>query len=423
MDRRVVVTGFGCLTAAGMDAESTWSAVTSGRSAIGRMADPATEDWLYPLAAEIARYDPRQLVPDRKLLKVITRPDVLGLNAVSQALEHSALLTHRDTVSDAATFNDRTGVFVGAPASEYLQRYDFLPSLSVGDDDIARFASDAMDRVHPLWLLRTLPNNVLAYTGIHYGFKGANHNFTGHGVGGSQAIAEAHYHLREGSIARAVVVAFDCPAEPEAVTYYGSSGLLSRTGLRPFDTAHDGTVLGEGAGALILETLEGARARGAVVHGEILGSGISSDALGVLGIREDGDGLTSAIRSALGDAEIDAEAIGMVTTHGNGTPASDASEAKALGGVFGTDTAPATGFKWSLGHTIAASGVIESILSLLSLRDGVVPGIPTLQDKAYDCRAADVSRGARSPRGRAAVVVTRGFAGLNSCVVLAAHDG
>ena len=422
MDRRIVVTGFGALTGAGMSAESTWRSVASGRSGIRSMADPAAEEWLYPLAAEIERYDPRELVPDRKLLKVITRPDVLGLNAVSQALEHSGLLDYRETVVDAATFNDRTGVFVGAPASEYLQRYDYLPPLAAAGGDVPRFASAAMDQVHPLWLLRTLPNNVLAYTGIHYGFKGANHNFTDHGVGGSQAIAEARHHIREGSIDRAVVVAFDSPAEPEAVTYYGSSGLLSRTGLRPFDAAHDGTVLGEGAGALVLETLEGARERGATIHGEILGSGISADGRGVLSIRGDGDGVARAIRGALGSAGMKPDAIGMITTHGNGTPASDVSEAKALGEVFATDTLPATGFKWSLGHTVAASGVIESILSLLCLKDGVVPGIPTLRKKAHGCRAVHVSVEAQSSRAPTALVVTRGFAGLNSCLVWATLD-
>ena len=423
MDRRVVVTGFGCLTGAGMNAEATWSSVTDGRSGIDHMADPTTERWLYPLAAEIEGYDPRELVPDRKLLKVIARPDVLGLNAVAQALDHSGLLAHRENVADVAMFNDRTGVFVGAPATEYLQRYDFLPPLSAAGDDVPQFASSAMDQVHPLWLLRTLPNNVLAYTGIHYGFKGANHNFTDHGVGGSQAIAEARHHLLEGSIDRAVVVAFDSPAEPEAVTYYGGVGLLSRTGIRPFDAAHDGTVLGEGAGALILEAMDAARERKATIHGEVLGSSITSEARGILSIREDGDGLCRAMRSALEDAGIRAEAIGMVSAHGNGTPASDTSEARALGETFGANAGPATGFKWCIGHTIAASGIIESILTLLCLRDGEVPGMPTLLEQAHDCRAANVSATARAPRSPSALVIARGFAGLNSCLVLSGHAG
>lgn len=422
MDRRVVVTGFGCLTGSGKNAEATWRSVTDGRSGIDRMADPATEHWTHGLAAEIEGYDARELVPDRKLLKVITRPDVLGLNALSQALEHSGLLDHRDTVDvDAlAAFNDRTGVFVGAPGREYRQRYDFLAPLSAASGDLPDFASDAMDRVHPLWLLRTLPNNVLAYAGIHYGFKGANHNFTDHGVGGSQAIAEARHHLLEGVIDRAVVVGYDSPAEPEAVTYYGAAGLLSSEGLRPFDADRSGTVLGEGAGALVLETMDSARARGAVIHGEVLGSGITSEACGVLAIRDDGEGLARAIRCSLDEAGLDARSIGMVTAHGNATRASDASEAAALGQVFGAETVPVTGFKWCLGHTIAASGVIESILTLLSLRHGTVPGIATLRQRAHECRAAGVSTAARTPRSSTALVISRGFAGLNSCVVLSA---
>lgn len=169
--------------------------------------------------------------------------------------------------------------------------------------------------------------------------------------------------------------------EPETVTYYGAAGLLSSEGLRPFDAERSGTVLGEGAGALVLETLDSARARGAVIHGEVLGSGITSEACGILAVRDDGE---------------------------------------ALGRAFGAETVPVTGFKWCLGHTIAASGVIESILTLLCLRDGTVPGIPTLRHRAHECRAAGVSTAARTPRSSTGLVISRGFAGLNSCVVLSA---
>jgi 3-oxoacyl-[acyl-carrier-protein] synthase-1 len=413
----VVVTGFGCLTAAGMSAGSTWESVCEGRSGIEPMAEPASA-WPWPLAGEIKGYKPRKLLADRKLLKAIGKQDVLGLNAVAQALEHSGLLEHRDSLAEPDEFNDRTGVFVGSPGSKYQQHYDYLAPLAEVGEELGRFGEAAMEQVHPMWLLRTLPNNVLAYTGIQYDLKGPNHNFTDHGVSGTQAIAEACLYMQEGLIDRAVVAAYDCGSEPEAVVYYAGAGLMSPSGLRPFDAGRDGTVLGEGAGALVLETLEAASARGATIHGEILGSSIVSEARGVLPIREDGEGLARAIRLTLERAGKGAAEVGMVTAHGNGTRRSDATEAAALREVFDGSPVPVTGFKWSLGHTLTASGVIESILTLLALREGRVPGMPTLKEPGHDCEDLELAATERKTLSSLGLVLTRGFAGLNSCLLL-----
>jgi len=420
---RVVITGFGCLTACGADARATWASITSGQTGIAQISDADAAEWPYPLAGEIKDYSPRDLLSDRKLLKAIGRQDVLGLNAVSQALEHSGLLEYQDSLSDTAPFGDRTGVFVGSPASKYMQRYDYLAPLADADGDLKQFGNAAMEQVHPMWLLRTLPNNVLAYVGIQYGFKGANHNFTDHGVSGTQAIAEARHYLCDGEIDRAVVVGYDCASEPEAVVYYAAMGLLSSRGVRSFDAHRDGTVLGEGAGALILETLDAARERRATVYGEILGSSVVSEAQGILSILEDGEGLSRSIRLALAEARVPVEAIGMVTAHANGTRGSDASEALALGEILSEFPVPVTGFKWSLGHTVAASGVIESILTLFCLREGRVPGIPTLENLAHECQGLNVAAHESTPRSSTGLVLSRGFAGLNSCLAISGDVG
>jgi 3-oxoacyl-[acyl-carrier-protein] synthase-1 len=423
MASRVVITGFGCLTACGADAQATWASVTSGKTGIAQIADPQTADWPYPLAGEIKNYRPRDLISDRKLLKAIGRQDVLGLNAAAQALDHSGLLDYRDSLGDSDRVNERTGVFVGSPASKYAQRYDYLAPLAATDGDQKQFGNAAMEQVHPMWLLRTLPNNVLAYVGIQYGLKGANQNFTDHGVSGTQAIAEASRYISDGDIDRAIVVGYDCASEPEAVVYYAAMGLLSSRGVKSFDAARDGTVLGEGAGALVLESLDAARERGATVYGEILGSGVVSEAQGILSILEDGDGLSRSIRLALEQARTPIEVIGMVTAHANGTRASDASEALALSEFFSELPVPVTGFKWSLGHTVAASGVIETILTLFCLREGRVPGIPTLKNPAHECQGLNVSANENTPRSSTGLVLSRGFAGLNSCLAISGDVG
>jgi len=417
----IVITGYGCLTAAGANAESTWESVLAGESGIREVTSWDSSGWPYGLAGEIKDYSPRELIANRKLLKFITRQDVIGLNAVAQAIDHSGIISHRDGLAEPSYFNDRTGVFVGSPATKYRYQHDFLSPLASAAGNSREFGVRAMNDVHPMWLLRVLPNNVLAYVGIEYGFKGANANITAHGVSGSQAIAEACRYLRDGAIDRAIVVGYDSASELEALPYYASAGLLSSRGLKPFDRRRDGTVLGEGAGALVLETRVGAEDRGATIHGEVLGSSVVSEAEGVLSVREDGAGVSRAIRVALEDSGKTPDEIGMISAHANGTRVSDASEARAFADTFGAAAIPVTGFKWSLGHTIAAGGAIESILALRCIEEGRVPGIPTLEELSPDCEGAKVSTSEQKPRSSVGIVVSRAFAGLNSCIVLSSN--
>jgi 3-oxoacyl-[acyl-carrier-protein] synthase-1 len=418
---RVVITGYGCLTASGADAAATWGAILAGESGIRKVETWDSSGWPYNLAGEIKDYSPRELVPDRKLLKVITRQDVIGLNAVSQAVTHSGIIEHRDALADPTSFNDRTGVFVGSPATKYRYQHDFLLPLAESGGDCREFSVRAMEEVHPMWLLRALPNNVLAYTGILYGFMGANANVTAHGISGSQAIAEACRYLRDGAIDRAVVVGYDSASELEALPYYASVGLLSSRGLRPFDRHRDGTVLGEGAGALVIERLDAAEQRGAKIYGEVLASSVVTEAEGVLSAREDGEGVSRAIRLALEGSGKSPDEIGMISAHANGGKISDSGEARAFVDIFGASAVPVTGFKWSLGHTIAASGVIESILALLCLANGRVAGIPTLEELSPDCEGVMASASEQKPRSSVGIVVSRAFAGLNSCIVLSSN--
>ncbi len=431
---RVVVTGLGCLTACGANAATTWEAVLAGRSGVRPVTDwdppdgagaaqaspPRAERGAQRLAAEIEPLDPRRLVADRKLLKVISRQDAIGLNAADQAIAHAGLTEHRAALADPAPFDDRTGVFVGSPGTKYRQQHDYLPALAQSGGDLRAFGAAALETVHPMWLLRTLPNNVLAYVAIGHGYKGANQNITAHGISGVQAVAEACRYLRDGAIDRAVVVAYDSVAEREALVYYAAMGLVGSKAPAPFDRDRDGTVLGEGAGALVLETLEAASRRGATIHGEILGCAVNSEAEGILAVRDDGDGVARAMRAALADAGREPEEVGMVTAHANGTQGSDASEARAIVGVFGPGGPPVTGFKWSLGHTVAASGAIESALTLSCLRRRRIPGIATLRNLAPECEGVRASASEQEPRTKLALVTTRGFAGLNGCLVLSA---
>lgn len=416
MNPKVVVTGWGALTACGSTVAATWDSVRAGRTGIEKIRQWDTTGWAYSTGGEVKDYDPRKLVADRKLLKLLSRQDVLGLGAAAQALDHSGLVKYRDGLADPTAFNDRTGIFAGAPGTKYCQQYELLAALPKAGGDTSKFGAAIFDSVHPMWLLRILPNNVLAYVGIQYGFKGPNENITNHGVSGTQAILEAYRSLRCGDADRAIVVGYEAGVEPEGIAYYGGMGLLSPETIRPFDASRDGTVLAEGAAAVILETLESAQARGATILGEILGGATTSEAQGIVPIRHDGEGVARAIRLALRDAGFGPDEIGMVVAHGNGTVPSDASEALAIGAAF--DRVPVTAFKWATGHTLAAAGVIETILALLSLDEGRVPGIAPLKRQAHDCAAVSVSSAEQKPRKPRALLVSRAYGSLNSCLVI-----
>jgi 3-oxoacyl-[acyl-carrier-protein] synthase-1 len=271
-----------------------------------------------------------------------------------------------------------------------------------------------------MWLLRSLPNNVLCHVGILYGLKGTNACITNHSISGALAIVETLAGLRAGEADRAIAIGHDAPIEPQNVLYYQRAGLMAREHLRPFDAARDGSLLGEGAAALVMEREDAAVERGAAVLGEVLGGGAASDGDGLLAINTDGSGVVAAIEAALADAQLNPRDIGLVMAHGNGTRASDASEALALRTVFGAALPPVTASKWAFGHLLAAAGAIDTVLGLQALRRGLVPGIATLEQLDPEFLDLNVSHEASQPRSDVALIISRGFAGTNAALVIRA---
>jgi 3-oxoacyl-[acyl-carrier-protein] synthase-1 len=233
-------------------------------------------------------------------------------------------------------------------------------------------------------------------------------------------VVEAAAAVRGGEADRAVAVGHDAPVEPETVLYYHRLGLLATDAVRPFDATRRGTLLGEGAAALVLETMSSAWARGATALGEVLGSGCTSDAKGLLGLREDGDGLARAMALALDEAGIGAADVGLIVAHGNGTRQSDASEVAAIRRVFGATPPPLTAFKWAFGHLVAASGILEMVLALVALRHGVVPGVATMRRLDPALAPVPVSPKPQTPRSDIGLVLSRGFGGINVALLVRA---
>lgn len=414
----IAISGAGLICGLGRTVDDLWPALRDGCSAVRPIAQAGVAGGPHRLAAEVADYDPAALIADRKSLKLMRRSHVFGLYAGLRAVESAGFDAARAAGGDAAAFNERSALYVGTSGGAFRDQYDFLPALARGGGDPVAFAADVARSVHPMWLLQTLPNNVLCHLGIQTGFGGAHACIASHSTSGLLAVGEALGALREGLADRAVAVAHDAPIEPQMLQGFAALGVLAGDTVRPFDAGRDGCLLGEGAAALALEPLATARARGAAVLGELLGCGAGAEGLGVVELDAGGEGLARAMTAALADAGCAAGDVALVVAHGNATRASDASEAAALATVFGAAMPPVTATKWATGHLLAASGVLDVLAALAALRAGVAPGIATLRRVDPACAHLPVSPRPQPLRGDVAMVLSRGLAGTNAALVV-----
>lgn len=419
---RVVITGYSAICGSGTSPAEIVDALVSGQSAVAPIEAWDAANWTCKVAAELKDYNGGKLLGDRKLLKLVRRSDVFGIYAGGQAIDQAGLTAWREALGEAggAVYSDQTGCIVGSGGGAFEVNYDFFPLMAETGDNLNAFGRELPNMVNPMWLLRSLPNNVLCHVSIRHQLKGTNGCITNHTTSGILAMIESAWALREGQADRMVAIGHDAPIEPQTMHYLDRVGLLGRDVLRPFDARHNGCILGEGAGAFVLETEDSARERGATILGEYLGGGDASEGEGIFAIRDDGDGLVRAIRAALDDASLAAADVGMVVAHGNGTEQSDASEARALLTVFGDGMPPVTAFKWAVGHPFAASGMLDAAIGFESVRRGVVPGVATFGEIAPACVGLNVAADTRASRANVVLVLCRGFAGTNGALLLRA---
>ncbi|MEM9016119.1 MAG: beta-ketoacyl-[acyl-carrier-protein] synthase family protein, partial [Verrucomicrobiota bacterium] len=418
-EEKIVFTGSGIVCGAGASIDEVWSRIESGETAIAPYEKWDGENWPTSLACEVKENN-RTLVPDRKLHKSIARTDMFGIYAAEQAIEKSGILAHRDSLDEAQqeSFNDRSGLIVGSGGGTYQSNYDYFPLISEADGELPAFGSELGNMVTPMWLLKNLPNNVLCHVGIRGQLKGTNACITNQCASGIMAVAESGCAIRNGEGDRFVAAGHDEPLEPEMVLQYHRLGLMSSEMLRPFDVHRSGTIFGEGAGSLVLEKEGDAKARGAEVIGEYLGFGCCSEATGILDLEPGGDGVTRAIQQALDDAGLSPEEVSLICAHGNGTSASDLTESIGIREVFGERVPPVTGFKWAYGHLIGASGIVDIVMTLAALAHRRVPGVATLSLIDPEIESLPVSSKSRELDGSTALVICRGFGGMNVVVAV-----
>jgi 3-oxoacyl-[acyl-carrier-protein] synthase II len=373
--RRVVITGAGVITALGQELPAVWDAVRGGVSGVGAITSLDASALPVRIAGEVKGFDPKKHLTkdERKSLKMMARPVQLGVVGAKLAFADSG-------VDRSKLESTRFGVEMGSgliPTElDDLAGATRIATDTAGAVDLSKWGAEGLREIQPLWMLKYLPNMVACHTSIFLDAQGPNNSVTASDVAGLLALSEAARILRRNAADFFLVGSSDSKINLLSLCRHCLFAPLSRRNdqpakaVRPFDKNRDGWVIAEGAGAVALEDLDHARRREARIYGELVGFGSAYDR------GRTGAGLARAIRDALRHAGIGPDNIDHVNAYGLGTPECDRWEALGLADVFGPNAAPVFAPKCYLGSLCSASGLVELALSLMALRDGMLP--PTL---------------------------------------------
>jgi 3-oxoacyl-[acyl-carrier-protein] synthase II len=419
--RRVVVTGLGLLTPLGHGVDVTWKNILAGKSGAGTITTFDATDYACQVAFEVPRVDGRggggpdvegSFDPDQTMApKDQRKVDDFILYAMAAADE---------AVKDAGLPDDeetklRTGVIIGS-----------------GIGGLATIAKTAVElqekgprRVSPFFIPSALINLASGQVSIRYGFKGPNHSVVTACATGAHAIGDAARLIKYGDADVMIAGGAEASICPIGIAGFIACRAMATdfndaptTASRPYDKNRAGFVMGEGAGILVLEEYEHAKARGAKIYAEVIGYGLSGDAYHITAPSEDGDGGLRAMKAAVADAKIDVGEIGYVNAHGTSTMA-DYLELGAVERLLGDHAKDAcmSSTKSMTGHLLGAAGAVESIFTILALRDQQVPPTINLDDPEFDTKIDLVPHKAKPKAMEVAMSNSFGFGGTNACVI------
>lgn len=399
---RVAISGIGLRTPAGNTLDALFTNLCSGRSSAAPIRLFDTGEHPVSYACEVADFAANEIF-DVKEVRRNDRATLLALAAADDALADAG-----DLDTDPA----RCGVVAGSG----------IGGIRTLEDQVIGFAQRGPDRVSPMLVPMMMPNAPAASIGIRHRLTGPNITVATACATGAHAIGEAARMIRDGTADVVIAGGVESCISPVAMAAFHRMGALSRNpdvsrASRPFDTARDGFVMGEGAAFVVLESLSHAVARGANVHGEILGYGANCDAHHITAPLENGEGATACIGLALCDAGLEASAIGHVNAHGTSTPHNDAAEAAALAKVFGEHAVPVTSTKGVTGHLIGAAGALEVIAALLAAARALVP--PTANHETCDLPVDIVAGAPRAIVHAPALSTSFAFGGHNAAIIVA----
>ena len=404
--KRIVVTGMGMINALGHDRNS-FEAIAQGRSGVAPITLCAHDDLPSTIAAEVKGFDPEVIIK-KKEIKKIDRFIQLGLHAALEAFDDASLET-----IDVSRF----GV-AGATG---------MCGIGTLEAAIAKNLQGSLRHTSPFLIPSYIPNMLGGQVSLRFGMRGPNLSITTACAAGTHAIIEAYKTLQFGQCDGMLVVGAEASVTPTAMAGFGTMNALSTrnddpaAASRPFDAGRDGFVMGEGAGVLVVETLEHAMKRGAKIYGEIVGFGESADAYHITTPHPEGIGAKRAL--ALAWEMAGRPRLDYINAHGTGTLYNDRYEAAAIVELFGPEV-PVSSTKGQTGHTLGAAGTIEAVIALTAMERGVIPPVINYESSEPEmARLNLVANAAREASLETVLSCNFGFGGTNGAVIFRRFRG
>ena len=407
MSRRVVVTGLGMVTSLGADVTSTWAGVLAGKSGISNIDHFDTTQYKTRFAGLVRDLKAEDYMPAKEL----RRYDAFmhyALAAGVQAMNDAKL----DVTSENAS---RIGVAMGSG----------IGGLTTIEDGHTTLLESGPNKISPFFVPGSISNMAAGLLAIRFGLKGPNFAVTTACTTATHCIGLAARLIAYGDADVFLAGGAEKGSSPLGMAGFSAARALStrnddpQAASRPFDKDRDGFVLGDGAGAMILEEYEHAIKRGATIYAELVGFGMSDDAFHITAPSENGEGAAASMRNALKDAGLAPDAVDYINAHGTSTPAGDVAESQAIESVFGQHAykLAVSSTKSMTGHLLAASGAIEAIFSVLAIRDNIAPPTINLDNPDPACKLDYVPNQARSMKIDVALSNSFGFGGTNGTLI------
>ncbi|MBN7820624.1 beta-ketoacyl-ACP synthase II [Bowmanella yangjiangensis] len=405
--RRVVVTGLGMLSPLGLDTTSTWNALLRGESGIGNIESFDVSNFSTRFAGAVKGFDVEQYMPKKESKKM----DLFiqyGVAAGMQALKDSGL-----QICEANA--GRVGVAVGSG----------IGGLGLIEENHSKLLSSGPRKISPFFVPSTITNMISGFLSIMEGLKGPNLNIVTACTTGVHNIGIAARTIAYGDADAMLAGGAEAAITPLGLGGFAAARALSarnddpKAASRPWDKDRDGFVMGDGAGVVMLEEYEHAKARGAKIYAELVGFGMSGDAYHMTSPPSEGQGAAAAMAHALADAGVNADQIGYINAHGTSTPAGDVAEAQAVKSIFGASASQVmvSSTKSMTGHLLGAAGAVEAIFTALSLVHQVVPPTINLDNPDEGCDLDFVPHTARDVKMEYALCNSFGFGGTNGSLL------
>jgi 3-oxoacyl-[acyl-carrier-protein] synthase II len=412
--KRVVVTGLGALTSLGHNVTDTWDNLLRGKSGIVPISLFDAAGYDARIAGEVQNFNPENFGIPAKQARRMDRFVQFGVATALMLIKDARYEINEANADDVSVI-----VGVGLGGLETIELFH------------KKLLASGPGRISPFFIPMLIPNMVTGQISIFTGAKGPNLVATSACASGLHAISIAYTEIVMGRASASITGGVESTISSMGISGFTSMKALStrndepEKASRPFDKNRDGFVMGEGAGLLLLEELESAQKRGAVIYAEIAGCGSSADAYHMVAPREDAEGMAKAMLNAVKDAGITADAVDHINAHATSTQLNDICETLAIKKVFGerAKKIPLTASKSQLGHLLGAAGGIESLISVLTLYHGIIPGIINYETPDPACDLDYVTEGPRRTQANYVLCNNFGFGGTNASIIFKRWNG